>query len=116
MDIKTADGKQNFKLSSIWFYSKLSSPSGLKFFSRRLKLCFFAVLSQSRENMVYFKLVTRDFLHHYCNIAKLLTVENNTYSFAVVFRNDQLPFGHASDGHCRVIYFKKTLLFESIAA
>ncbi len=43
MGIKTADGKQNFKLASIWFYSKLSPPSGLKFFSRRIKLGFFAV-------------------------------------------------------------------------
>jgi hypothetical protein len=29
MGIGTADGKQNFKLASILFFSKLSSPSGI---------------------------------------------------------------------------------------
>jgi hypothetical protein len=29
MSIETADGKQNFKLASIWFFSKLRSPSGI---------------------------------------------------------------------------------------
>jgi hypothetical protein len=29
MGTETADGKQNFKLASILFFSKLSSPSGI---------------------------------------------------------------------------------------
>jgi hypothetical protein len=29
MGIETADGKQNFKLASILFFSELSSPSGI---------------------------------------------------------------------------------------
>jgi hypothetical protein len=29
MSIETADGKQNFKLTSILFFSELSSPSGI---------------------------------------------------------------------------------------
>ncbi len=29
MGIETADGKQNFKLTSILFFSELSSPSGI---------------------------------------------------------------------------------------
>ncbi len=29
MDLKTADDKQNFKLASILFYYKYSSPSGI---------------------------------------------------------------------------------------